>query len=52
MLKLDSFIFKTLKSDFDYSKQALLYIPDNLGSIKNNLTFVIDFLKDLFLVIR
>jgi hypothetical protein len=30
MLDLDNFKFKTLESDFDYSKQTLLYIPDNL----------------------
>jgi Rad3-related DNA helicase len=52
MLDLENFTFKTLESDFNYSKQALLYIPDNLGSIKNNLEFVIDFLKDLFLVVK
>ena len=52
MLDLEDFSFKSLESDFDYNKQALLFIPDNLGSIKNNLSFVIDFLKDLFLVAR
>ena len=52
MLDLQKFSFKTLESDFDYSKQALLYIPDNLWSVKNNLEFVIEFLKDLFLVVR
>jgi len=41
-----------LESDFDYSKQALLYIPDDLGSVKNNFSFVVDFLRDLFLVAR
>lgn len=52
MLDLQNFNFKTLDSDFDYSKQALLYIPDNLWSIKNNLEFVIFFLQELFLVVR
>ena len=52
MLDLDNFIFKELDSDFDYSKQSLLYIPDNLWSVKNNLEFVIEFLQDLFLVVR
>ncbi len=52
ILKLEDFSFKTLKSDFNYEKQALLFIPDDLGSVKNNLSFVIDFLQDLFLVAR
>ena len=52
MLDLEDFSFKSLESDFDYNKQALLFIPDNLWSIKNNLSFVIEFLKDLFLVAR
>jgi hypothetical protein len=52
MLSLNNFSFKTLESDFDYGKQALLFIPDDLGSVKNNLSFVIDFLQDLFLVAR
>ncbi|MDQ7022317.1 MAG: hypothetical protein Q9M97_02095 [Candidatus Gracilibacteria bacterium] len=43
ILSLKDFKFRTLESDFDYSKQALLYIPDDLGSVKNNLSFVIDF---------
>jgi len=30
MLSLDEFGFKELESDFDYSKQALLFIPDDL----------------------
>jgi len=52
MLDLNNFNFKTLESDFNYEKQALLFIPDDLGSVKNNLSFVIDFLQDLFLVAR
>ena len=52
ILKLEDFSFKTLKSDFDYEKQALLYIPDDLWSVKNNLSYVIEFLQDLFLVTR
>jgi len=30
MLDLEDFSFKSLESDFDYNKQALLFIPDNL----------------------
>jgi len=52
MLDLEDFTFKELESDFDYSKQALLYIPDNLWSIKNNFKFIIEFLRDLFLLAR
>jgi predicted DnaQ family exonuclease/DinG family helicase len=52
ILNLEGFSFKELESDFDYSKQALLFIPDDLGSIKNNLEFVIEFLRDLFLVTK
>lgn len=35
-LLLEDFEFFTLQSDFDYSKQALLFIPNDLGSIKYN----------------
>ena len=52
ILKLENFSFKTLQSDFDYSKQSLLYITDDLWSVKNNLSFIIDFLSDLFLVVK
>ena len=52
MLDLENFNFKSLESDFDYDKQSLLFIPDDLWSVKNNLSFVIDFLKDLILVAR
>jgi len=30
MLLLNDFSFKELESDFDYEKQALLFIPDDL----------------------
>jgi Rad3-related DNA helicase len=30
ILHLDSFEFETFESDFDYSKQALLFIPNDL----------------------
>lgn len=35
-LHLDDFDFLSLQSDFDYSTQALLFIPNDLGSIKYN----------------
>ncbi len=52
MLLLEDFSFKELESDFNYSKQALLFIPDDLGSVKNNLSSVIDFLEKLTLVVK
>jgi len=52
MLKLDSFGFEYFETDFDYSKQSLLYIPDNLGYIKNNFSSIINFLRDLFIIIK
>ncbi len=45
----NDFEFLALESDFDYSKQSLLFVPNDLGSIKylnpiiNN--FILDFLK-------
>ncbi len=51
MLHLEAFDTFTLSSDFDYSKQALVYIPQDLGSIKNNLTEVVDFLQDFFIAV-
>ena len=33
-LALDDFDFISLESDFDYSRQAFLFIPNDLGSIK------------------
>ena len=35
-LHLEDFDFLSLQSDFDYSTQALLFIPNDLGSIKYN----------------
>ncbi len=52
MLHLEDFSFEELESDFDYSQQALLFIPDDLWNIKNNLSVLIDFLLQLFLVVR
>ena len=52
ILSLNWFNFYELKSDFDYSKQALLYVPDNLGNIKNNITQIIDFLEKFILVVK
>ncbi len=47
MLQVDDFETLVLPSDFDYQEQALLFIPQDLGNIKNNTTQIIAFL-DLF----
>ncbi|NDK10068.1 DEAD/DEAH box helicase [Candidatus Gracilibacteria bacterium] len=52
VLSLDDFDTFVLPSDFDYHKQALVYIPQDLGSIKNNLPEIIDFLADFFRVVK
>ncbi|MCD5380764.1 DEAD/DEAH box helicase [Candidatus Gracilibacteria bacterium] len=52
MLHLESFSCSELESDFDYSKQALLFIPDDLGSIKNNLSSIIAFVSELMTIVK
>lgn len=52
MLSLDSFETLALEQIFDYQRQALLYIPNNLWSIKNNFQLVLGFLRRLFLCVR
>lgn len=47
-LFLKDFSFLALKSDFDYSKQALLFLPTDLGSIKYKNPKIIDFLSQFF----
>jgi ATP-dependent DNA helicase DinG len=51
ILKLDNFDFSSLKSDFDYKNQSLLYIPNDLGSIKSNLESIVLFLKYFILIV-
>ena len=41
-----------LESDFDYTKQALVCIPNDLWSIKNNAEQVVLFLGEFFRVVR
>lgn len=48
-LHLQNFEKIILPSDFDYEKQALLFIPQDLGSVKNNLPEVVSFLRSFFL---
>lgn len=52
ILKLDEFDFLSFYSDFDYSKQATLFIPTDIGSIKNNTNTVIDFLYKFYSIVR
>jgi len=51
ILALENFDKYILESDFDYKKQVLLYLPDNIWYIKNNLEEVIEFLKEFFLIV-
>ena len=48
-LALQNFEFTTLKTDFNYKKQALLFVPNDIGNIKNNSPQTISFLRQLFL---
>lgn len=48
VLNLHDFESMILPSDFDYSKQALLFIPQDLGNIKNNLPELIVFFQKFF----
>jgi len=52
ILFLDNFSFYSFESDFDYKKQATLFIPTDLWDIKNNSQNVIDFLWRFFSVVR
>ena len=52
MYSLNDFDFHELETDFDYSKQALLFVPNDIGNIKNNLHEVCEFLKDFILVVQ
>jgi Rad3-related DNA helicase len=52
ILHLDSFEFFSLKSDFDYSKQALLFIPNDLWDIRTNLDVLKEFLLKFFLIVK
>lgn len=52
MYSLDDFEFFELETDFDYSKQALLFLPNNMWNIKNNFNEVCEFLKDFILLVE
>ncbi len=49
ILQLQEFSTHCLETDFDYSKQSLLFIPNDLGSIKHNISEVLFFLRQLFI---
>lgn len=51
-LHLEGFEFIEYKTDFDYNTQAVLYIPKDLWSIKNNFSAVTEFLKDVFSIVK
>lgn len=44
ILHLNDFEFHLFESDFDYSKQATLFVPSDLWNIKNNSEQVVNFL--------
>ncbi len=52
MLQVEEFETLTLDSDFDYKKQALVFIPQDLGSVKHNLPQVLKFLEAFFFIVR
>lgn len=52
MLCIEDFDILSLESDFDYQNQALVFIPTDLGSVKNNLPQVLKFLESFFLTVR
>jgi Rad3-related DNA helicase len=49
ILNLKTFEFKSFESDFDYKNQSTLFIPNDLWSIKNNSSKIIDFLSKFYL---
>ena len=48
LLYLNNFDFYSFESDFDYNKQATLFIPTDLGNIKNNSNKIIEFLSKFY----
>lgn len=51
MFGLENFEFHALKSDFDYAKQALLYVPNDLWDIKRNSDEVKQFLSEFLSIV-
>lgn len=52
MLEVEDFETLVLDSDFDYSKQALVFIPQDLGSVKHNLPQILEFLETFFFIVK
>jgi len=52
ILKLDEFDFLSFDSDFDYSKQATLFIPTDIWSIKNNSNEIVNFLYRFYSITK
>ena len=52
ILFLDDFQFESFESDFDYKKQATLFIPTDLWSIKNNSNNIVKFLWRFFSIAK
>lgn len=52
IIKLDNFDFYSFESDFDYKKQATLFIPTDIWSVKNNWDEMVIFLKEFYSLVR
>lgn len=52
ILHLKWFEYHIFESDFDYKKQASLFIPTDLWSIKNNSEQIVDFLGKFYQAVR
>jgi Rad3-related DNA helicase len=48
----DDFDFLVLESDFDYKKQSLLFIPNDLGSARYNNPVMLQFLEDFISIVK
>jgi ATP-dependent DNA helicase DinG len=52
LLFLESFEFLSFESDFNYNKQATLFIPTDLWNVKNNLDTSVKFLWRFFSIVK
>lgn len=52
VLNLEDFDFLSFESDFDYAKQALLFIPNDLGSIKYNNPRINEFILNFLNIVK
>ncbi len=52
ILHLKDFDFHLFESDFDYSKQATLFVPSDLWNIKNNSEQIVEFLWRFYKTVR